>query len=176
MAIVIDDHIQSFPLISISVLSPYTGLIISMVLIIFFLIKFYVLELVLLQKLYGARYTGLDKVNRRRFVNHHIAGTTKLIILIIAAYPFGNVAFGTAGFHTQFIGSRIVMGDMLLISAQMLIGMFLFELIYRTKISPVSMVHHMASILIGQAAITISISMDKDSSIDVLAVDLLHTR
>jgi hypothetical protein len=135
-----DHHIRKFPLTSISVLSPYTGLIISVVLLVFFLLKFYVLELFLLQKLYGTRYTGLDEVNRRGFVNHHIAGATKLVILIIAVYPFGNVAFGTAGFHTPFIGSRVTMGDMLLISAQMLIGMFLFELIYRTKISPVSMV------------------------------------
>ncbi|KAJ7936927.1 hypothetical protein B0H13DRAFT_1946197, partial [Mycena leptocephala] len=163
-----DHHIRKFPLTSISVLSPYTGLIISVVLLVFFLLKFYVLELFLLQKLYGTRYTGLDEVNRRGFVNHHIAGATKLVILIIAVYPFGNVAFGTAGFHTPFIGSRVTMGDILLISAQMLIGMFLFELIYRTKISPVSMVHHMASILVGQAAITISISRNENSSIEFL--------
>ncbi|KAJ7225126.1 hypothetical protein B0H12DRAFT_1077865 [Mycena haematopus] len=163
-----DHHIRKFPLTSISVLSPYTGLIISVVLLVFFLLKFYVLELFLLQKLYGAKYTGLDEVNRRGFVNHHIAGATKLVILIIAVYPFGNVAFGTAGFHTPFIGSRVTMGDILIISAQMLIGMFLFELIYRTKISPVSVVHHMASILVGQAAVTISISMNEDSSIEFL--------
>ncbi|KAF8146668.1 hypothetical protein K438DRAFT_1910663 [Mycena galopus ATCC 62051] len=163
-----DPHIQKFPLTSISVLPPYTGLIISVVLLVFFLIKFYVLELFLLEKLYGARYTRLDEVNRRGFVNHHIAGATKLVILIIAAYPFGGVAFGTAEFHTTFIGSRVAMGDMLLISAQMVIGMFLFELIYRTKISPISVVHHMASILVGQAAITISISMNEDSSVEFL--------
>ncbi|KAJ6566302.1 hypothetical protein B0H19DRAFT_1219533 [Mycena capillaripes] len=171
-----DHHIRKFPLTSISVLSPYTGLIISVVLLVFFLIKFYVLELFLLQKLYGPRYTGLNEMNRRGFVNHHMAGATKIVILIIAVYPFGNVAFGTAEFHTSFIGSRVTMGDILVISAQMLIGMFLFELIYRAKISPVSVVglicqvevHHMASILVGQAAITISISRNEDSSIEFL--------
>jgi len=60
------------------------------------------------------------------------------------------------------------MGDILVISAQMLVGMFIFELIYRTKMSPISVVHHMASILIVQAAITISITMNKDSSIEFL--------
>ncbi|KAJ7710032.1 hypothetical protein B0H17DRAFT_915550 [Mycena rosella] len=165
----IDHHIRKFPLTSISRLSPYTGLIISVVLLVFFLIKFYVLELFLLRRFYGAKYTDLDEVNRRSFVNHHIAGGTKIVILIIAVYPFGDVAFGTAGFHTPFMhGSNVTMGDMLVISAQMLIGMFIFELIYRTKISPISVVHHMASILVGQAAITISISMQRDSSIEFL--------
>ncbi|KAJ7740727.1 hypothetical protein DFH07DRAFT_66250 [Mycena maculata] len=165
----VDHHIRKFPLTSISVLSPYTGLIISVVLLVFFLIKFYVLELFLLRKVYGKKYTQLDEVNRRGFVNHHIAGGTKIVILIIAVYPFGDVAFGTAGFHTPFAnGSPVTMGDMLVISAQMLLGMFLFELIYRTKISPISVVHHMASILVGQAAITISISTMEDSSIEFL--------
>jgi len=43
------------------------------VLLILFLIKFYVLELFLLRKCYGTKYTLLDEVNRRGFVNHHIA-------------------------------------------------------------------------------------------------------
>jgi hypothetical protein len=71
----VDNHIQKFPLTAISVLSPYTGLIISVVLLILFLIKFYVLELFLLRKVYGTKYTLLDEVNRRGFVNHHIAGS-----------------------------------------------------------------------------------------------------
>ncbi|KAJ7662954.1 hypothetical protein B0H17DRAFT_1093040 [Mycena rosella] len=137
----IDHHIRKFPLTSISTLSPYTGLIISVVLLVFFLIKFYVLELFLLRRFYGAKYTDLDEINRRSFVNHHIAGGTKIIILIIAVYPFGDVAFGTAGFHTPVMqGSNVTMGDMLVISSQMLVGMFIFELIYRTKISPISVV------------------------------------
>ncbi|KAJ7470646.1 hypothetical protein FB451DRAFT_1400227 [Mycena latifolia] len=165
----IDHHIRKFPLTAISRFSPYTGLIISVVLLVFFLVKFYVLELFLLRRIYGTKYTDLDEVNRRSFVNHHIAGGTKIVILIIAVYPFGDVAFGTAGFRTPFMhSSTVTMGDILVVSAQMLIGMFIFELIYRTKISPISVVHHIASILVGQAAITISVSMQKDSSIEFL--------
>ncbi|KAJ7728135.1 hypothetical protein DFH07DRAFT_999071 [Mycena maculata] len=164
-----DNHIRKFPPTSISTLSPYTGLILSVVLLVLFLIKFYVLELFLLRKIYGTKYTKLDEVNRRGFVNHHIAGGTKMAILVIAVYPFGAVVFGKAGFHTPFAhGSTVTMGDILVVVAQMLVGMFLFELIYRTKISPISVVHHMASILVAQAAITISVSANKDSSIEFL--------
>lgn len=164
---VVDGHIVRFPISTISVLAPFTALIISLVLIIFFLIKFYLLELFLLRKLYGPKYTDLDEIQRRGFVNHHIAGATKIIILIVGVYPFMACAFGTSNFHSPFAhGSIVTMGDILVVCAQMLIGMFLFELIYRTKISPVSVVHHIGSILVGQAAIVISIKRDRDASIE----------
>lgn len=163
----VDHHIRLFPVGSISILAPYIGLILSVVLLIFFLIKFYLLELFLLRKLYGEKYTKLDEINRRGFVNHHIAGATKIIIFIVGVYPFFDVAFGDAGFHTPFMnGSTVTMGDILVVCAQMLIGMFIFELIYRVKISPVSVVHHIGSILVGQAAITISVNREPDSSIE----------
>jgi hypothetical protein len=60
----------------------------------------------------------------------------------------------------------VTLGDVLLICAQMLVGMFVFELIYRVKISPVSMAHHIGSILAAQAVITISINNDRDASIE----------
>ncbi|KAF7974656.1 hypothetical protein HWV62_11540 [Athelia sp. TMB] len=163
----IDHHIQGFPITTISVLSPYTGLILAVVLCVLFLVRFYVLELFLLQRLYGIKYTCLNEIDRRGFVNHHIAGATKIIILITAVYPFLSVAFGHSGFHDPFVkGSIVTMGDILVICSQMLVGMFIFELTYRVKISPVSVVHHLGSILVAQAAITISIEEQRDSSIE----------
>jgi len=162
-----DRHIQRFPISTISKLAPFTALILSLVLIIFFLIKFYVLELFLLRRFYGPKYTDLDEINRRGFVNHHIAGATKIIILIVGVYPFMACAFGQANFHTPYTqGSHITMGDILVVCAQMLLGMFIFELIYRTKMSPISVAHHIGSILVGQAAIVISIKEDRDASIE----------
>merc|ERR1712225_29393 len=105
----------------------------------FFLIRFYILERFLLQKVYGKTYTQMDETTRRGFVNHHIAGATKILILVLAAYPFIDVAFGSATFHTPFVGSKHVsQGDILIIAAQMLIAMYVFELFYRPKISPTS--------------------------------------
>lgn len=83
-----DQHIKNFPLTTISILSPFTGLILSVVLCVLFLIRFYVLELFLLKRLYGTKYTQLNEVERRGFVNHHIAGATKILILMTGIYPF----------------------------------------------------------------------------------------
>lgn len=163
----IADHIKGFPVSKISFLSPYSGLILSIVLIVLFLIRFYVLQSFLLEKLYGEKYTNLDDANRRGFLNHHIAGATKMIIFIVGIYPFGAVAFGQAHFHTPFApGSPVTLGDLLLVCAQLLSGMFIFELTYRVKISPVSVAHHIGSILVAQAAIAISIDGDSESSIE----------
>jgi hypothetical protein len=163
----IGHHIETFPITKISVLAPYSHLILSIVLIILFLVRFYVLEAWLLRRLYGSQYTDLSEINRRGFVNHHIAGATKLTIFVVGIYPFMAVTFTKDGFHTPFApGSQVTLGDILLVNAQMLVGMFIFELIYRVKVSPVSVVHHLGSILVAQAAIVISINQDRDASIE----------
>lgn len=163
----IGNHIKTFPTSKISNLAPYSALILSVTLITLFLVRFYVLELFLLPRIYGSKYTNLDEVNRRGFLNHHIAAATKILILAVGVYPFFAIAFGDAHFHTPFAhGSPVTLGDILLVNAQMLVGIFIFELIYRVKVSPVSVAHHIGSILVAQAAIVISINGDKDASIE----------
>ncbi|CAI7567539.1 unnamed protein product [Penicillium glandicola] len=143
----------------ISDLAPFSALIISIVLVIFFLVRFYVLEGFLIRRLYGSIYTEMNERNRRGFINHHIAGVTKLIILIVAAYPFISVAFCKGpSFNTPFVeGSVVTLGDILIVVSQMLIGIYIFELIYRVNLSPVAVTHHIGTIFIGQAAIAISL-------------------
>lgn len=164
-------HIDHVPLESISKLAPYSALIISIIFVIYFVIRFYILELFLLKKIYGKTYTTMNEVTRRGFVNHHIAGTAKIAILILAAYPFIDVAFLTATLHSPYAGSKIVThGDILIIAAQALIAMYVFELFYRPKISPVSVGHHIGTIIIGQAAIAISLNLtkEKDATIEFI--------
>jgi hypothetical protein len=162
-------HIRHSPVTSISKLAPYSALILSIVLVVLFLIRFYILQRFLLEKLHGLIYTQMDDITRRSFINHYISGATKLTILIIAIYPFGSVTFGTANYHTPYVyGSRITMGDLLVIAVQLFTGMFLFELIYRVKISPVSVAHHIGSIMVAQAAITISSEGAPESSIEFM--------
>ena len=130
-----DEHIRHVPLTSLSKLSPYSALTLSIVLVILFLLKQYVIEAFLLKRLYGVKYTQLSDVNRRGFVNHHIAGVIKLVILIAAVYPFINVAFRYGVLNDPFTkGSRVTMGDVLVTCTQILVGMYIFELIYRVKI------------------------------------------
>lgn len=162
-----DGTLRDFPHESISDLAPFSALIISIILILLFLIRYYILEKFLIHRLYGRIYTDLSDLNRRGFINHHIAGATKILILLIAAYPFINVTFAKATFHTPYVsGSVVTMGDLLIVVAQMLIAMYVFELIYRVKVSPVSVLHHVGTIVIGQAAIAISFHLDREPDAD----------
>ena len=134
-----DEHIRHVPLTQLSKLSPYSALTLSIVLVILFVLKQYVIEAFLLKRLYGSKYTQLSEVNRRGFVNHHIAGATKLIILIAAVYPFINVTFRYAVLNDPYApGSRVTLGDVLVTCTQVLVGMYIFELIYRIKIRSVA--------------------------------------
>jgi hypothetical protein len=164
-------HVSQVPLESISELAPFSALILSIICITYFLIRFYLLEGFLMKRVYGHIYTAMDETTRRGFVNHHIAGTTKIFILIVGSYPFIDVAFVNSTFHTPFAGSKIVtQGDILIVVSQMLIGMYIFELFYRTSISPVSVGHHIGTILIGESAIAISLRLarERDATIEFI--------
>ncbi|KAF7917171.1 uncharacterized protein EAE98_010276 [Botrytis deweyae] len=166
-------HITKIPLETISKLSPFSGLILSIILIIYFLIRYYLFEPLLLPYLYGSTFTTMPSGSALRsgFINHHIAGLTKILILILAAYPFISVTFLTSSLHSPFApGSETTMGDVLIIAAQMLIAMYIFELLYRPKISPVSVGHHIGTILIGQSAIAISLDLvkERDATIEFI--------
>jgi hypothetical protein len=52
----------------------------------------------------------------------------------------------------------------------MLIGMYVFELIYRLRLSPVAVLHHIGTVIIGQAAIAISLPSlrQQDAGIEFL--------
>ena len=137
-----DEHIRHVPLTSLSKLSPYSALTLSIVLVVLFLVKQYIIEAFLLKRLYGSRYTQLNEINRRGFVNHHIAGATKLIILVAAVYPFINVAFRYAVLNDPYArGSEVTLGDVLVVCTQVLVGMYIFELVYRVKIRYVAVFH-----------------------------------
>ncbi|KAK2597512.1 hypothetical protein N8I77_012294 [Diaporthe amygdali] len=164
-----DEHLDRMPLTTISILAPFSAMIMSIVFVIYFAIRFYILEGFLLRRVYGTTYTTMDETTRRGFVNHHIAGGTKILILIAAVYPFISVVFGTSTFHTRFSGTAtpVTMGDVLIVVSQMLIAMYIFELFYRPKISPVSVGHHVGTIMIGQAAIAISLDLIREPDADI---------
>lgn len=152
----------------ISQLAPFSALMMSIVLILLFLTRYYALENLLIPRIYGHVYTELNELKKRGFINHHIAATTKIIILITAAYPFISVITGKATLNTPYAhGSIATMGDILVVAAQMLIAMYVFELIYRMKLSPIAVLHHIGTIVIGQAAIAISLNLDDEPDADI---------
>ena len=116
-----------------------------------------------MKRCYSQKYTSLSETARRGFINHHIAGGMKALILIVAVYPFIDVAFRTGRLDTEFVsGSGVMLGDVLLVCSQMLVGMYIFELIYRVKISGISSCHHLGAVMVTQSAIAISLNLARE--------------
>ena len=163
-----DTHVREMDVTSISKLAPFSALILTIAFVVLFALRYYVLERFLLPKYYGPIYNDLSDLNKRGFLNHHIAGSAKILILIIAAYPFVDVAFGHSTLHSPFAGSSLVtMGDILVVCTQIFIATYVFELLYRVRISPVSTFHHIGTIVIGQAAISISLNYGHERNADI---------
>lgn len=163
-----DEHIKAVKNVPISQLAPFAALIMTVVLVILFLIKQYILESFLLTWCYGDKYSTLKDSDRRGFLNHHIAGATKFLILIVGVYPFISVAFGYGYLNKPYaLGSIVTLGDILVVVTEMLLAMYIFELIYRVRVSTISSMHHMGTILIGQSAIAISLSLDREPDADI---------
>lgn len=158
-------HLDQIVNSEISRLAPYSGLILVLCLVIVFAVRFYAFEAFLMRKLYGHKYTSMtDERIRRGFINHHVAGGIKIILLVTAAYPFMSVAFGQATMHSSFDGhgGRVTMGDVLVVCSQLFISMYVFELFYRPQISPIGALHHIGAIVIAQTAVAISLDFEHE--------------
>ncbi|KAH7082512.1 hypothetical protein BKA63DRAFT_133096 [Paraphoma chrysanthemicola] len=151
-------HVTTIINEEVSILAPYAGLILTISLVIYFLVRYYIFEGFLLRRVYGDTYLKLNDNQRRGFINHHVAATAKIIMLLAAAYPFFTVLAGSATLHTPFAGSKIVtLGDVLLVLNQVFVAMYIFELIFREKLSPVAVMHHIGSVVIASSAVAISV-------------------
>ena len=143
---------------SISQLTPYTGLILTVTTIIVALARFYLLQNAILPRAYSSK--TLDKMSglqRRSFINHHMAASLKIVLLTTAIYPLFAILTGKALPSSPLSpGSKVTAGDMLIISSQIFTAMYVFELFFRDEISPISCAHHIGAIVIGQAAVAMS--------------------
>ncbi|KAF2030189.1 hypothetical protein EK21DRAFT_112109 [Setomelanomma holmii] len=164
-------HVTEIVNEQVSILAPYSGLILTISLVIYFLARYYLFEGFLLRRMYGDTYLKLNDNQRRGFINHHVAASAKIIMLVCAAYPFFAVVASTATLHTPYAGSKIVtLGDVLLVLNQVFVAMYIFELIFREKLSYVAVLHHIGSVVIASSAVAISVGWehDKDATLEFI--------
>ena len=116
----------------------------------------------------------MDDALKRGFMNHHIAGGVKIVLLIAGAKPWLSVLFGHATLHTPLGTHHLhpTMGDILLVLTQLFVAMYIFELFYRKTLSPVAVLHHVGAVVIAQAAVVLSLNLDheQDATIEFVMV------
>jgi hypothetical protein len=154
-----------------SELLGYSGIILSCILCLLFLIRHYAFEAWIFPRYYRRIWTKMNIDAQRGFTNHHIGMGIKVFILIVGAYPWVHILFGNADFQTPMAKhSNVSMGDLLLILTQLFCSMYIFELLFRAKISPISVAHHIGAIVIAQTGTVLSLDLNhqRDATIEFI--------
>lgn len=155
-------HLKNQP---ISKIAPYGSLLLTISACVLAILRLYFLDIIVIPKAYPKRLLSqLTDGQRRSFVNHHVAAATKVLLIIITAYPFIAIAAGKATPSTPFFAhSKTTLGDVLVFSTQIFTVMYIFELFYKDKVSPISSAHHVGAIIIAQAALAMTINWKRES-------------
>lgn len=140
----------------------FGGLIMTVTAVVLAFTRIYFLDKFLFGTLYRSLpKASLDDTQRRSFINHHVAAAMKILLVILAAYPLLRILAGGATPHTPYApGSKVTLGDVLMVASQIFSIMYIFELFYREKVSPISFAHHVGAIVIAQAAVAMTINFD----------------
>jgi hypothetical protein len=162
-----DDHpnILALKNSGISKLSPYSGIILTVVLAVLALLRLYVFE-TLLPRLYRRTWPSLiDDTQRRNFINHHVAAMLKLTMVASQVYPIIGLIFGDLTLQSPISkGSSVTLGDIMVVGVQIFVGMYVFELLYRSRVSYISVLHHIGAIVIAESAVAIGIDFTHQKS------------
>ncbi|KAF2218145.1 hypothetical protein BDZ85DRAFT_270879, partial [Elsinoe ampelina] len=148
-------HLRDHPEI-ISTWLPYNGLILAALCILTFLLRYYLIE-PLARHLYGTRFSTLSPRNQRGVINHMVAGSIKLCIILVAAYPFFAVLIKRDFHYPAAPGSKVRLGDLMVVVVDMVSAMYVFELFYRETVSPIGVFHHVGAIIIAQTSVVLGL-------------------
>lgn len=157
-------HFASIPNEAISFLTPYSGLLLTLWIVILFSLKRFLLEIYVFPRCYRRTWRSMDDSSRRGFLVHHVSAGTKVVLLIVGAKPFSDVVFGKSALHDGYTKyhDRPTMGDVLLVLTQLFVALYIFELLIRKSPSPIAVAHHVGAIVIAQAAVALSLRLDKE--------------
>jgi hypothetical protein len=158
-------HIASLPNESISILTPYVGLLLTLWLVILFTVKNWILEKFVFPRCYRTVLSRLNEGDKRGFLVHHISAGVKIVLLIVGAKPFCDVVFGKSALHNPYSRRshkmHPTMGDILIVLTQLFVALYVFELFTRKRVSFISSLHHVGAIVIAQSAVVLSLDLER---------------
>lgn len=100
-------------------------------------------------RLHRKAYTALSIPDQRSFTVHHHWLLVKFSC-IPAAWPYINIMFRNQALAVPlFPGARVSNADFLSVMYMAIVSSFAWEICYRCKISVVSLIHHIAAIILG---------------------------
>lgn len=126
----------------------------------------HLLGLPLPKVIYRNVFKRLTVGQRRRFVNHHVLISAKVLMIVLALYPYMAIVTGHAQFDTPFItGAKTTMGDVTIVATSIFIGMYLHELLYvSSDVHWISVLHHLGSVLIASVMVARNVRWEVETS------------
>ncbi|KAK6502341.1 hypothetical protein TWF506_002922 [Arthrobotrys conoides] len=140
----------------ISILAPYSNIILTISICTLFIIKHCILEPYLPQ-IYAHMWGPSPDSIKRAILTLHLAALSRVVLLAIGFYPFTSLAFGSSKLSDPvgMFGGRLTMGDCIVITMCILPSFYIFEIIHRSRLSVVTWMHHIGCILTAQGTVTL---------------------
>ncbi|KAF2997619.1 hypothetical protein E8E13_004106 [Curvularia kusanoi] len=140
-------------------------LIMTITLVVFFFAtRFF--DYVFPKTIYRETCSRLDGNRKRRFVNHHISITAKILVIALAMYPYMAIVLGKADFGTPIVaGSEHTMGDVITIASAIYISVYLHELLYLSSgVKLIVVLHHIGAVIVASVMITRNVRWEVESN------------
>ncbi|EPQ51167.1 hypothetical protein GLOTRDRAFT_5816, partial [Gloeophyllum trabeum ATCC 11539] len=161
---------------SISFLLDYSLPVVALELCIVFLVTRLFLEPHFMPRVFGKTYTEMDVGARRSLTNHAVSFGLK-VTCCIGAYSILETFFVQTPLdepiHSDHVKHKVTNGDILAYCYLTVPTIYLFEIIYRTNISVVSAIHHIAAILINILGIVIIVDHGQEGYLPLIEFKLI---
>jgi hypothetical protein len=124
-----------------------------------------VLEVWIFPRMFRDRYPKMDERSRRSFVNSSMHLLVRLAVLPVATPPLIMILAGRRNYNSGFTKTvDVSFGTIELVAMELVISVYLHEIIYRPGISLVALLHHVGAIAIGSYAILHTLEWESQKS------------
>ncbi|KAF3284800.1 hypothetical protein TWF970_011083 [Orbilia oligospora] len=157
----------------ISVLAPYSNIILTISIVTLFIVKHAILE-PHLPHVYAHMWGPSSEATKRALLTLHLAALIRAVMVAIGLYPFIFVMFGSSKLSdpAHIFGGRLTMGDCIVIAMCNLPSFYIFEIIHRSRLSIATWIHHVGSILTAQSTLTLVIHGHRNARYQFLIITL----
>ncbi|ORY87164.1 hypothetical protein BCR37DRAFT_146907 [Protomyces lactucae-debilis] len=133
-------------------LYPFAYIIIINYLIFFWCLHRFVIERRLMPWLIGPRYRDLPEAKKRTATNHLMNILWKVVALF-GFFPFIMTVVLGHSMRERMPSGHVTYGDILCLDYMLFVTGFVWELVYRSRISFVTALHHLVAIFISTLAV-----------------------
>lgn len=171
-------YLDTLPITStngpLSALIPLSAVVLALMLAMLAMLRLYVLDPLLLPRVYRAvraapanSTRGMSEGSRQALLNHHVALALKAIVIVVGCVPFFAVLAAGKELGAPAYGSWSggpSAGDVLVVCTQLVCVAYLFEVLCKTRVRLVRLLHHFAAVALAQLVLAANYAWEENPS------------